>query len=389
MTQTIFRLHPVMLPMSSIRTMFKRVASSAGISGYPTTTSRSIVTAALTAAEAASQLQHTLVNKPVVRKQILDGNQLQKLSLTLGRAKLWPDMDVSRGTAPPVGTPLPPGYHLVYFTPSELEIDLGADGSDRVFNPPAPFTRRMWAGGRIQWPDLPLRVGERVEEVTRLVSATVKRRRADVGSEMILVEVEKQFWGERGLSIVDQRSWIFQRARDPLSSPSSTTATTQPLTSIRTATYPKSSAQDLPSPDDPDGPPERHLVWSPAGLFRFSALTFNAHMIHYNDPWTRQVEGHPAVVVHGPLNLICMLDYWRDNLQSSGQQAREVLYRATAPVYAEEAYRITAADTPAGGPASSLDRVAGRGEVRHEVLVKKGEVVCMRGDIISTNDPDI
>lgn len=83
----------------------------------------------------------------LVRKQILDGNQLQKLSLTLGRTRLWPDMESiahGGGDTPHIGTPLPPGYHLIYFTPGELERDLGGDGSDRTFNPPAPFTRRMW-----------------------------------------------------------------------------------------------------------------------------------------------------------------------------------------------------------------------------------------------------
>lgn len=104
---------------------------------------RRITTKAVTAQEATDQLLRTFHGKTLIRKQVLDGNQLQKLSLTLGRKQLWPGLDVTQGSAP-VGTPLPPGYHLVYFTPSDLEIDLGPDGSDRTFNPPAPFTRRMW-----------------------------------------------------------------------------------------------------------------------------------------------------------------------------------------------------------------------------------------------------
>lgn len=74
-------------------------------------------------------------------------------------------------------------------------------------------------------------------------------------------------------------------------------------------------------------------------LFRFSALTFNAHMIHYNESWTRNVEGHPALVVHGPLNLIGMMDYWRDT-HGRGQEAGAVTYRALSPLYAGDEYLV-------------------------------------------------
>lgn len=165
---------------------------------------RSLSTSSITASEAASQMLHTFQDMTIVRKQTLDGNQLQKLCLTLGRRYgLGPQLDLTLG-CPPAGTPVPPGYHLVYFTPSELEEDLGADGTDRTFNAPAPFTRRMWAGGQMRWNDgTELRVGEQVEEHTKLLSAVAKKSRD--GSEMVLVEVNKEFWGERGLALVDQR----------------------------------------------------------------------------------------------------------------------------------------------------------------------------------------
>lgn len=156
------------------------------------------------------------------RKQLIDGNQLQKLSLTLGRPTLSPSafsssrqpIDIT-GEAPPDGTPVPPGYHLVYFTPNGLEKDLGADGTDRTFNAPAPFTRRMWAGGKMVWPGAEdadggggLRVGDVAEERTKLLSATAKKSRS--AGEMVLVEVEKEVWTPRGLALVDNRSWVFR-----------------------------------------------------------------------------------------------------------------------------------------------------------------------------------
>lgn len=163
----------------------------------------------LTASQAVDKLLSSFTNASTVRRQILDANQLQKLSLTLGRREL-DGVDVSENP-PPTGTPVPPGWHLVYFTPNGLESQLGADGTDRSFNAPAPFTRRMWAGGRMKWlgnsndSNSPLlRVGDEVEERTKFVSATAKKNKA--GREMVLVEIEKEFWGPRGLSLVDQRS---------------------------------------------------------------------------------------------------------------------------------------------------------------------------------------
>lgn len=158
------------------------------------------------AAEAVEQLTHKFEGKTSVRRQIFDANQLQKLSLTLGRRELG-GVDVS-DMPPSAGTPVPPGWHLVYFTPNGVESELGPDGTDRTFNSPAPFTRRMWAGGRMTWPaagdeTTALRVGDEVEERTRFVGATAKANK--FGQEMVLVEIEKEFWGRRGLGVVDQR----------------------------------------------------------------------------------------------------------------------------------------------------------------------------------------
>jgi hydroxyacyl-ACP dehydratase HTD2-like protein with hotdog domain len=132
--------------------------------------------------------------------------------MTLGRPGLYssPNPLSIATSAPPAGTPLPPGYHLVYFTPSALEKDLGADGSDRTFNPMIPFTRRMWAGGELRWEkENPLRIGQVVRERTKLLSAEPKVTKT--GEEMIVVGVEKSFENESGLSLVDKRNWIFRK----------------------------------------------------------------------------------------------------------------------------------------------------------------------------------
>lgn len=166
------------------------------------------------ASDAASRLMDTFAGKSVTQKQLVDSNQLQKLALTLGRTTIGEHNIAER--PPPTGTPVPAGYHLVYFTPNGLESELGPDGSDRTYNAAAPFSRRMWAGGNMTWPTestsggkAPLiRVGDEIEEHTKLLSATAKKSRS--AGEMVLVEVEKEFWGPQGLALVDKRSWVFR-----------------------------------------------------------------------------------------------------------------------------------------------------------------------------------
>lgn len=171
---------------------------------YASTTSAPRIT---TATEAASYMMDQFANKVTKRSQFIDSNQLQQLAVMLGRPVLN-GHDISRMNIP-AGTPIPSAHHLVYFTPMELESQLGADGSDRTFNAPAPFTRRMWAGGHMKFDTShPLRVGEEAEEHTRLISAVAKTSRS--AGEMVLVEVEKKIHGSRGLALVDKRSWVFR-----------------------------------------------------------------------------------------------------------------------------------------------------------------------------------
>lgn len=261
---------------------------------------------------------------PTVRKQFLDQNQLQRLSLTLNRPRLYRDVHSLEDEVPPIGTPLAPGYHLVYFTPAALPGVLGRDGTDIAYSPAEPFTRRMWAGGRMDWEKQnPLRVGDEAIETTKLGSAEPKVTRA--GEEMIVVGVEKTLENAKGLALIDRRDWVFRRQ---LSGPPPA------------QNYADSIGHDdalLPLPEMSQK--SRDFMQTAVSLFRFSALTFNAHMIHYSRPWCRDVEGHREIVVHGPLNLINMLDFWRDVEADDYMIPKCIQYRATAPFYAGEKYR--------------------------------------------------
>ncbi len=148
---------------------------------------------------AAHFLTKTQSQPPLIQTQLLDANQLQRLSATLSRPELADSL-------PAHGTSLPPCYHLAYFTPAQVEEQLGSDGTDTSFNPPRPFTRRMWAGGEVEWMagvGKGLCVGQEVRETTRLVSSVGKKTRA--GEEMVVVGVEKRYENDHGVAVVDRR----------------------------------------------------------------------------------------------------------------------------------------------------------------------------------------
>lgn len=156
---------------------------------------------------AAEILQRFGPNKPIsVREQVLDANQIRLLTLTLGRPHLHAGGGSALQEAPKSGTPIPPGYHLCYFLPAFLEQDLGKDGTDKTLNPLSPWTRRMWAGGELEWtqdPRMILRVGQTVRETTRVTSAQAKEMKA--GGSLILAGLEKVFENEKGVALVDRR----------------------------------------------------------------------------------------------------------------------------------------------------------------------------------------
>ncbi|KAH7091562.1 hypothetical protein FB567DRAFT_277147 [Paraphoma chrysanthemicola] len=269
------------------------------------------------ASDACSELLTRFQSGPISsRNQILDANQLHLLSITLNRSP-------TSFTPPPNGTPIPPGYHLVYFTPSIIESELGLDGTDRTVNPLSPFTRRMWAGGELTWSTDPkslLRVGQDVRETTTLTSAEPKKLKS--GGEMLVVGVEKTFSNEHGVALTDRRNWVFQREITP-----------------------ENPIKALPKPQEktlPEGVYQKDFCQTDTTLFRFSALTFNGHKIHYLPEWCREVEGHRNAVVHGPLNLINILDFWRDTARGRDGEAvpRSIAYRAMSPLYVGEQYRI-------------------------------------------------
>jgi len=174
---------------------------------------RNVNTSTSSASSISQAFRARFENKRFIRSQLLDANQLLKLAATLQRnvpnvknaAKSSTDSGMNIASCPANGTPVPPGHHLVYFTPESPEFELGLDGSDKSFNPESPFTRRMWAGGRITWAEDGnlLRIGQTVIETTELKS--VEPKVGKVGGEMIVVGVKKTFTNDQGHALTDER----------------------------------------------------------------------------------------------------------------------------------------------------------------------------------------
>lgn len=223
------------------------------------------------------------------------------------------------GTVAGDGDPLPPLWHWLYFLSWPAQRELGADGHPARghFLPPLPDRRRMWAGGRCEITE-PLRLGEPAERISGLASVTVKQGRT---GEMVFVTERREFRQHGRLRLVEEQDIVYRSGRGASQHPSTVDEFAVPR---------------------PDAPWQLALRPDPAVLFRFSALTANAHRIHYDAPYCRAEEGYPGLVVHGPLLALLMLEAPRRH--APARQVRSLSYRLHRPVFAGE--HLAACGTP-------------------------------------------
>ncbi len=212
------------------------------------------------------------------------------------------------------GTPLPPLWHWLYFLPLHRASEIGPDGHPRRggFLPPVPLPRRMWAGGRFEF-RAPLHVGDAVSRLSTIESVTPKTGRS---GEMVFVRVrhELQAEGASGPAWLEWHDIVYRAAPQPGDAP----ATPQPA---------------------PTGAPWRR-EWLPDDvmLFRYSALTFNGHRIHYDRRYVTEVEGYPGLVVHGPLIATLLLDLLRR--EAPGAELASFQFKAVRPTFDGRPMRV-------------------------------------------------
>ena len=208
--------------------------------------------------------------------------------------------------APQRGTPLPPLWHWLYFLPLQRQSELGEDGHPRRggFLPPVPLPRRMWAGGRLTFAG-DLHVGDDVRRRSRIAAIASKPSRS---GPLVFVTVEHLIGRDAGAAFVREEHDIVYRE---LAAPGAAAPET-PAAPIN-----EGFAREV-RPDD-------------VLLFRYSALTFNGHRIHYDRRYATAVEGYPGLVVHGPLIATLLLDLLRRELPLA--RVASFSFKAVSPLF--------------------------------------------------------
>jgi 3-methylfumaryl-CoA hydratase len=260
--------------------------------------------------------------RPVDTDDVLCAQRAAQLAATL-----------DLGTAPAEGDPLPLLWHWVYFLDWPRTAELGPDGHPLHghFLPPIPNRRRMFAGGRLTV-TAPLIVGAAATRHSEVVRTAVKQGRT---GELLFVTVRHTHRQDDEVRIVEEQDLVY-RSDDGSATPFARTE------------------QPLPPPQTPwHAEPQTH----PALLFRFSALTANAHRIHYDEAYTTGVEGFPALVVHGPLLAVHLAELVRAH--EPDRQIGEFVFRLQKPVFVGDPIRVQG--TP--GDPIELAVVSGAGDV--------------------------
>ena len=229
------------------------------------------------------------------------------------------------------GAGLPLLWHWVYLLDRPAQADLGPDGHPVrgvLPVPPAPGLRRMWAGGRVRGSGV-LRCGEPATKLTRVLSMTDKVGRT---GPMKFVVVGHQIV-QRDQVVVDEEQDVVYREADTAAASAGGLAGDSPAPEV---------------PVVPVGDGEREIPVSPTLLFRFSALTYNAHRIHYDRDFARDVEGYPGLLTHGPLQALAMAEAARaangaDAAGPAGHAGERYFeYRLIAPLFDHQGMIVAA-----------------------------------------------
>ena len=229
------------------------------------------------------------IGKEMSAADVLSPRQTRLLAATLG---------LEPGDFRP-GTRLPPLWHWIFFLEGLPPAELGPDGhpARRGFLPPVELPHRMWAGGSLEFL-ADLKVGFEVEKRSRVVAIDPKRGRSGA---LVFVKVLHELWHEGLLALREVQELVYKEASNPVPQPS-----------------PEPPAAQFSKPFRPDS----------TLLFRYSALTFNGHRIHYDVDYCREVEGFPNLVVHGPLLATVLAGYGE---AVAGRPLRTFRYRGLRP----------------------------------------------------------
>ena len=239
------------------------------------------------------------------RSEMVDDIATATPSAALAATLDWPAPSGQQRPAP--GTPLPSLWHWLYFLPIHPQSEIGPDGHAMRggFLPPVPLPRRMWAGSDFVFHE-PLLIGDALSRTSTIID--VKEKSGRTGS-LIFVKVRHEVRrnGAKTVALTEHHNIVYR---------------------------------DAPAPGDVAPPPqaapvesawERAIVPDDVLLFRYSALTFNGHRIHYDRKYVTEVEGYPGLIVHGPLIATLLMDLLRR--QQPETQVLRFEFKAVRPTF--------------------------------------------------------
>jgi len=214
---------------------------------------------------------------------------------------------------PPLGEgdALPPLWHWLYFLPAAPHSELGREGHARPggFLPPVPLPRRMFAGGRFGF-HAPLLIGQTARRVGTVTAVEEKQGRS---GRLVFVTIRYEVSTDGIPVLTEEQDLVYREA---------------------------AAGPEVPEPGAepiPEAAWTRTVTPNEVMLFRFSALTFNAHRIHYDHPYVTQVEGYPHLIVHGPLTALLLAHLARQ--RGPGRLVR-FAFRGRAPLFADGPFAL-------------------------------------------------
>jgi 3-methylfumaryl-CoA hydratase len=206
---------------------------------------------------------------------------------------------------PPVGVLVPPLWHWLYFLEIRPQSALGQDGHAMLggFLPPVPLPRRMWAGGRLQFHE-GLMVGETYKRTSRIADVQLKQGRT---GNLVFVTLHHEFTSEKGIALAEEQDLVYRENAKP--------------------------GEAAPKPQPAPKEPAWELIVTPDDvlLFRYSALTFNAHRIHYDRRFAMETEGYPGLVIHGPLIATLLVELLCRNMPAA--KIEHFAFRSVSPLF--------------------------------------------------------
>jgi 3-methylfumaryl-CoA hydratase len=197
------------------------------------------------------------------------------------------------------GSPLPPLWHWLYFLEGSPPDELGEDGHPARggFLPPVPLTNRMWAGGQVSFIS-PLKLGTVVEK--RSIVSSVEHKAGRSG-DLLFITVVHEIFHNGTLALSEEQDIVYRN-------PSKAHSRAQQASQIASVTKP--------------------FAPNSTTLFRYSALTFNGHRIHYDADYCRNIEGYDNLVIHGPLSATVLAGF---SEEISGRKLRQFNFRGQHP----------------------------------------------------------